>query len=120
VKTLLKLLPLVIVLLAGCATWRAAQSPQQAIARAGPNTVRVLKKDSSIVSIQNTTIVNDTLRGLSADRPHRSLAIPLNEIERTSTREVSLLRTAGAGYEALLGGLLAALVVISIGLAASR
>jgi len=97
-----------------CHTWTHVQTPEDAILRAGTGTVQVTKADSSIVLVQSPRMIQDTLIGTSVDRAHSRVAIPMREVSGIATQEVSLWRTAGAGYLTILGGLFLALLTISI------
>ena len=97
-----------------CHTWTHVRTPQEAIAHAGTGTIQVTKTDLSVVLIQSPTIIQDTLIGASVDREHTRVAIPMREVSSVATQEVSLWRTAGAGYLTVLGALFLTLLVLSL------
>ena len=109
-------LSLAVILLgvSACHTWTHVRTPQEAIARAGTGTIQVTKTDSSVVSIQFPAIIQDTLIGTSGDHEHIRVAIPMREVSGVATQEVSLWRTAGAGYLTVVGALGLAVVIISL------
>jgi hypothetical protein len=96
-----------------CHTWAHVRTPEEAIARAGTGTIQVTKTDLSVVLIQSTTIIQDTLIGTSVDREHIRVAIPMREVSGVATQEVSLWRTAGAGYLTVVGALGIALLIFT-------
>jgi hypothetical protein len=108
-------LKLAVILLgvSACHTWTHVSTPDEAIARAGTGTIQVTKTDLSVVLIQSPAIIQDTLIGTSVDREHIRVAIPIGEVGAVATQEVSLWRTAGAGYLTVLGALGLTLLVFT-------
>ena len=100
--------------LSACHTWTHVRTPEEAIARVGTGTLQVTKTDATVVLIESPTIRQDTLIGTSLNAEHSRVAIPMREVSTVATQEVSLLRTAGAGYLTVLGALFGALLVLSV------
>jgi hypothetical protein len=106
--------------ISACHTWSGVGTPEDAIARAGTGTIQVKKTDSSVVLVQSPKILQDSLIGTSVDRTHGRVAIPMRDVSGIATQNVSLWRTAGAGYLTVFGVLVGALLVISLSLLAVK
>jgi hypothetical protein len=63
-------LAVVLLGISACHTWTHVDTPEDAIARAGTETIRVTKTDSSVVLVQSARIFRDSLIGTSVDREH--------------------------------------------------
>jgi len=98
---------------AGCHTWTHVRTPEEGIARAGTGTIQVTKTDWSVLLMQSPTIRQDTLIGTSVDREHIRVAIPMREVSSVATQEVSVWRTAGAGYLTVVIALGLTVVILS-------
>ena len=104
-----------------CMTWRSQSGDTQSIIEAKqPTRIRVYRSDGSRVVLENPTIVEDSLVGMSTERQrsatfHIRVAIPLHEIATVETREIDGGRTAGAvlGVGALVALIVAAAVAAS-------
>jgi len=96
-----------------CHTWAHVRTQQEAIAHAGTGTIQVTKSDSSVVLMQSPVIIQDTLIGTSVDRAHIRVVIPMREVSSVATQEVSVWRTAGAGYLTVVIALGLTVVILS-------
>jgi len=71
-------------ILGGCARWEPQPLvPQAVIDRQHPERLRVTRTDSSLIELQRPRIENDSLKGLSQQRP---ASVPLGEVAYVSLR----------------------------------
>ena len=103
-----------------CMTWRSQSGDTQSIIEAKqPTRIRVYRSDGSRVVLENPTIVEDSLVGMSrtsfgpiATIPYR-VAMPLDQIGAVETREINggLSTLAVLGVGALVAVIVAAAAV---------
>ena len=87
---------LLIVLLTGCQTWRATfVSPGQLIPVERPSTVRVTLRSGARLTLENPTVRNDTIFGVT---DAGVVGVALEDFGLLEVRQLSILRSIGLGY----------------------
>ena len=100
---------LLMVLLTACQTWRPTfASPQQLIPVEQPSSVRVTLRSGARVTLENPTVRNDSIFGVT---DAGVVGVASEDIGLLEVRRLSILRSIGLGY-LIIGG---ALVVFAIG-----
>jgi len=95
---------------AACHSWRpqATPTPQSIEQMNGRSTVRILRRDRSLLVLAGPRVAGDSIVGTAGTPPQRA-AVAMADVERIETRKVSAGKTAG-----LVAGIygVAALVVV--------
>ena len=95
---------------AACSTWRPQTAPApQAIQANASGTVRVTRKDQSMLVLRHPSVVGDSIVGDAGDPPRRT-SVALADVERVDARKVSATRTGGLG----LGVIVVTLAVATV------
>jgi hypothetical protein len=80
-------------LVSGCTTW----APRPIVPGSAPllldGTVRVIETDSSVVTLHDVRIGNDSLVGMTGGRAPRSVSMPISAVSGIETKESSASRT---------------------------
>lgn len=93
-----------LVLLAGaCTSWRSQPGPApEAIGRLnGSGTVRVTRRDMSVLVMRNPQVVGDSIVGVAGDTPTRA-AVAIADVQRIDARRVSATKTGGLAVGTVL------------------
>ena len=89
----------------GCTTWHRQVSPApEVVARQhGRGSVRVLRRDGSVLVLQTPEVVGDSIVGVGGTPPRRT-GVALADVERIDRRGFSPAKTGGlvAGYFAIV------------------
>jgi hypothetical protein len=107
-------------LLAGCRSWHTEPLPTpRDSARVVNGHVRATRADGSTIELAGVRVAGDTLRGTvwatrRGTQP-RTVAFPVDSVQRLEARRVSVGRTA-----ALTGGLLAVYVLVAVAVAENQ
>ena len=94
-----------------CTSWHAQSSPApEVVARQhGRGSVRVLRRDGSVMILQTPSVVGDSIIGVGGDPPRRT-GVALADVQRVDARGFSPTRTGG-----LVLGYFAVVSLIAIG-----
>ena len=102
------------VLLTACQTWRpTAVSPQQLIPVEQPSSVRATLRSSARVTLENPTVRNDSIFGVT---DAGLVGVASEDIGLLEVRRTSILRSIGLGYVIIVG----AVIVLAIGCATTQ
>ncbi|HYH82585.1 MAG TPA: hypothetical protein VEX86_22530 [Longimicrobium sp.] len=79
-----------------CTSWRMQPGPApEAVARLnGTGTVRVTRRDMSVIVMSNPQVVGDSIVGMAGDPPVRA-AVASSDVQRIDARRVSATKTGG-------------------------
>lgn len=100
----LLVLPFALALSAGaCHSWNAQTSPAPDVvaARNGRGTLRVTRRDQSVIVLTNAQVVGDSIVGTAGSPPQRA-AVAVSDVERVDTRSVNAWKTGGLVVGTLL------------------
>lgn len=98
---------LLLVLLAGCHSWRPTTvSPQTLISAEQPSSVRVTLLNGETVTVESPTVRNDSIVGVM----DASVGVASRDVRSLEVRRLSIGKTIGLGF-GIAAGLLVALVV---------
>ncbi len=100
----LLVLPFVLALPAGaCHGWNAQTSPAPEVVAAqnGRGTVRVIRRDQSVLVLANPQVAGDSIVGTAGNPPVRT-AVALADVQRVDTRSVNAWKTGGLVFGTLL------------------
>jgi hypothetical protein len=93
-----------LVLSAGaCTSWRTQPGPApEAIGRLnGSGTVRVIRRDQSVLVMINPQVVGDSIVGISGNAPQR-VSVAIADVQRIDARRVSATKTGGLAIGTVL------------------
>ena len=91
---------LLMVLLTACQTWRPTfVSPQQLIPVERPSSVRATLRSGEEVTLENPTVRNDSIFGVT---DAGVVGVASEDLGLLEVRRVSILRSIGLGYLALI------------------
>jgi len=100
-----------------CHSWRTQPGPApEAIGRLnGTGTVRVTRRDLSVLVISNPTVVGDSTVGSIGNPPQRA-AVAVADVQRIDARRVSAAKTGGlaVGTVVLVSALVIAAAVVAV------
>ena len=102
-----------VALLSACQTWRPTfVSPQQLIPVERPSSVRVTLRSGVRVTLEDPTVRNDSILGVT---DAGVVGVASEDLGLLEVRRISILRSIGLGYLASVG---AVLIACSVGLGA--
>jgi len=96
--TALRFLPLALLALAAgaCTSWHhpASPAPEVVARQHGRGSVRVLRRDGSVLVLRTPSVVGDSIIGVGGSPPRRT-SVALADVERVETRGFSPAKTCG-------------------------
>jgi len=94
---------LLMVLLTACQTWRPTfASPQQLIPMEQPSSVRITLRSGARVTLQNPTMSNDSIFGVT---DAGAVGVASEDLGLLEVQRLHVLRSIGFGYLVLAGAL---------------
>jgi hypothetical protein len=89
---------------AACTSWRPQTAPAPQVVSGNANgTVRVIRRDQSVLVLHHPQVVGDSIVGDAGD-PSRRAAVALADVERIDARKVSAARTGGLSLGIIVVG----------------
>lgn len=90
--------------LAACTSWRPQTAPAPQVVQANASgTVRVTRRDQSVLVLRHPQMVADSIVGDAGDPPRRT-AVAMADVERIDAKKVSAARTGGLGIGVIVLG----------------
>jgi len=94
-----------LVLSAGaCTSWRTQPGPApEAIGRLnGSGTVRLTRRDMSVMVMSAPLVVGDSIVGISSSEPPQRVAVAIADVQRIDAKRVSATKTGGLAIGTVL------------------
>lgn len=107
-----------LVLSAGaCTSWRTQPGPApEAIGRLnGSGTVRVTRRDMSVLVMSAPMVVGDSIVGIASSEPPQRAAVAIADVQRIDAKRVSATKTGGLAVGTVL---IVSVVAVAAALAA--
>lgn len=81
---------------AACHSWRPQSTPAPQVVEQmnGRGTVRILRRDGSVMVLASPQVAGDSIVGTTGNPPQRA-AVAVADVQRIDTRRVSATRTGG-------------------------
>jgi hypothetical protein len=81
---------------AACHSWRAQTTPAPRVVEQmnGRGTVRIVRRDQSVMVLSSPQVVGDSIVGTTGDPPRRA-TVAVADVQRIDTRRVSATKTGG-------------------------